>query len=78
MKKPATSDSSLDPNFLFKLTEKIFQDFKWNVPDYFNFTGDVIEKFADQTGKNNIHNIFLVVELLYNCLCLSVFRLHFC
>ncbi len=50
MEKPATSDSSLDPNFL-KTNRKIFQDFKWNVPDYFNFTGDVIEKFADQTGK---------------------------
>jgi len=30
--------------------EDLYRDFKWNVPDYFNFTGDVIEKFADQTG----------------------------
>ena len=30
--------------------EDLYRDFKWNVPDYFNFTGDVIEKFASETG----------------------------
>lgn len=30
--------------------EDLYKDFKWNVPDYFNFTGDVIEKFAEETG----------------------------
>ena len=30
--------------------EEVVKDFKWDVPEYFNFSKDVIDKFARTDG----------------------------
>jgi medium-chain acyl-CoA synthetase len=35
--------------------DKTFAEFKWDVPDYFNFAGDVIDKWAKDPNKLAMH-----------------------
>ena len=35
--------------------DKTFAEFKWEVPDYFNFAGDVIDKWAQDPNKLAMH-----------------------